>query len=262
MNPTHRLSSPFSRTCSLAALLAFPVALFASANPPGETVFTFDTPSDALALEETVSGAPMTIYLPSPAGGLGNSGSLQWQSGNRVAVRHATSLRVHGARPITLSIAFRVSAAEAGGGQPLALGVRATAQAASEFGRSAVAGNAGFRLGIQTVDANGNYRLLLANLPAGAGEQTLGGIHLLQPNGWYRLELECTPTGKQKVDLVGRLVGLDAQGKPANVIDEVEISGVANADVLTNTQLVPWFGGQSGALRGIVTVDNFSVSNK
>lgn len=246
---------------ALSLTLALPAALLASAKP-GETMFNFDTPADALALTETVSGAPMTIYVPAPSGGLGDSGSLQWRTGNRVAVRHANTLRVDGARPIRMSIAFLVFAGEGTGGQPLALGVRATADASSEFGRAATAANAGFRLGLQADGEPGTYRLLLANLPTGQGQQTVGRSHALKLGEWYRLEVESTPSGPHRVDLVGRLVSLNAWGKPTGVLDEITLKGAANGELLGNTQLVPWFGGQSGALRGIASVDNFSVANQ
>ncbi len=252
---------PTSLLRALGLLLALPAALLASSRP-GETVFTFDTPADALALTETVSGAPMTIYVPAPSGGLGDSGSLQWRTGNRVAVRHANTLRVDGARPIRMSIAFLVFAGEGTGGQPLAIGVRATADAASEFGRNATAANAGFRLGLQADNEPGNYRLMLVNLPAGPGQQAIGRSQALKPGEWYRLEIESTPSGPHRVDLVGRLISLNAWGSPTGVIDEVTLRGAANGELLGNTQLVPWFGGQSGALRGIATVDNFSVANQ
>ncbi len=247
---------------TLGLLLALPLALAASAPKSGEHVFTFDTPSDALALTESVSGSPMTIYVPSPTGGLGDSGSLQWRTGNRVASRHANSLRVDGSRPIRVGIAFLVFASESTGGQPLAVGVRTTAEATPEFGRNANAANAGFRLGLQSDTEPGSYRILLTNLPVGSGNQIAGRTRPLKLGEWYRLEVESTPSGPHKVDLVGRLVSLNAWGSPTGVIDEVTLKGAANAELLASTQLVPWFGGQSGALRGIATVDNFTVSNQ
>ena len=53
--------SPSRLPLALGLLFALPSALLASAKP-GETIFNFDTPSDALALNETVSGAPVTIH--------------------------------------------------------------------------------------------------------------------------------------------------------------------------------------------------------
>lgn len=227
-----------------------------------ETVFTFDRPSDALALEERVSGSPVTIYVPSATGGLNNSGSLQWQTGNRVASRTPTSLRVDGSRKLSLSLAFLVSAAEEGGGQPLALGVRASAAGSPEFGRNATSENFGFRLGLQGTANPGHYRLLLANLPVGAGQQTPGQTFGLEAGHWYRLEVESIPSGAHQIDLVGRLVSLNSIGSQIKVLDEITLKGVANSDLLAHTDLVPWFGGQSGALRGIGTVDNFTIATR
>lgn len=225
-------------------------------------LFTHDREGFSAEAIYTPTGAD-GFFPASLEGGLhGTCGLIPTDASNHQA--GVLQYGVEGAESREISVLFRWGTAIWQGGQPLYLGLGASASYTPLISGSGSATHYGMHAAIDqnSAPALQRVRLRLSNYFNGGSNTTVGsylGEDMIDGN-WYRLRFVLTHTGGNAYDLQGILEDLGASGIETPVERlSLSVSNWNNAEIASNPSVYPYLGGQSSLRRGIAAVDNLFI---